>query len=141
MTEQLIDEGIDYLQQGDFPSAIERFDAVLQTEQLPEVLYYRGVAHDMAGESEKALADLNLSLELEPLNSRALFSRSVVHRSRESWSLALDDVSRAHQLDPDDYRCANAYAQMLLHTPVEKQRDPERAEEVALEACKQTEFQ
>ena len=141
MTEQLIEEGLERLQEGDFPAAIERFDAVLSDQQLPEVLYYRGVAYDMSGEPEKALADLNLCLELEPLNPRGLFSRSVVHRARKDWSLALADVRRAHELDPDDYRCANAYAQLLIHTPVESERDFAGAEEIALESCKQTDFQ
>jgi tetratricopeptide (TPR) repeat protein len=141
MTEQLIEEGLECLQAGDLPAAIERFDAVLKNDRLPEVLYYRGVAHDMSGEPEKALADLNLCLDLDPLNPRGLFSRSVVHRSQQNWSLALADVSRAHELDPKDYRCANAYAQLLLHTPMESERDLARAEEIALEACKQTDFQ
>lgn len=141
MTEQLIEEGIERLQRGDFAAAIERFDAVLDTQQLPEVLYYRGVAYDMSGESDKALVDLNLCLELDPLNPRGLYSRSVVHRSQQNWSLALSDVARAHELDPEDYRCANAYAQLLIHTPVESDRDFARAEAIALEACQQTDFQ
>jgi tetratricopeptide (TPR) repeat protein len=141
MTEQLIAEGVEFLQDGDLEAAIERFDAVLETQQIPEVFYYRGVARDMSGAPDKALEDLGRCIELEPENMQALYSRSMVHRTQDNWSEALADVERAYSLDPDDFRCANAYAQLLLATPEESDRDPERAEEIALKACTITEFE
>lgn len=139
--EELIAEGVELLQEGYTEAAIERFSAVLESHQSPEVLYYRGVAYDMAGMADEALRDLSLCLELEPENTQALYSRSVVHRGSQNWADALVDLERAYLLEPDDFRCANAYAQMLLSIPDESARNPARAEEVALEACKMTDFQ
>lgn len=141
MIEELISDGLQLLQNGHPEAAVERFNAVLESSRLPEVLYYRGVARDMMGRPEEALQDLSMCLELDPESSQALCSRSMVHRGQKNWAAALADLEAAYLLDPDDYRCATSYAQMLLSIPDEASRDPERAEEVALEACKVTDFQ
>jgi tetratricopeptide (TPR) repeat protein len=140
MIEQLVAEGVHHLQDGNLEAAIERFDAVLDSRPSAEIFYYRGVAHDMAWEPEKAIRDLSRCIEMDPENTRALYSRSLVHRAGGSWKESLADARRAHELEPDDFRCANAYAQVLLETPEESDRDPKRAEVAALKACTTTEF-
>jgi tetratricopeptide (TPR) repeat protein len=65
--DELITEGIEDLQAGDFESAIERMDAVLELEpENTTALLVRGVAYAQLEEYEAALDDFTTAIELAP---------------------------------------------------------------------------
>lgn len=133
--------GYQAFEEGDYEGAIEHFSVALEESPLPTLYYYRGVAHEMAGRPEEAIADLSKCIELQPNHTRAMFSRHLTHRKLEQWEQAFADIKRAHELDSGDFRIANAYAQMLAESPIEAQRDAQLAVKIATRACELTEWE
>jgi tetratricopeptide (TPR) repeat protein len=139
--EQSLEHGLALLQDGDFESAIQALTGALEEEPSATGYYYRGVACDMAGSPQEAVADFTRSLELDPGNTQVLYSRSVAHRNLSQWEESFADTKLAYELEPEDFRVVNAYAQFLVDSPVETHRDLTKALEIATQACELTDWQ
>jgi len=61
----------------------------------------RGVAYLRAGDYERAFADFNRSLSLEPDNLEALGNRGIAYDRRGDRDRAIADFDRALRIDPD----------------------------------------
>ena len=127
--------------EGDYTLAIEHLTKAIEKEPSAHRHYYRGVAYEMTDEPEKAVADLSECIKLQPNHSRALYSRSLTYRGLEKWDEAFADIRRAYEIDSEDFRVANAYAQMLAESPVEAHHDGPLAVKVATKACELTGYE
>jgi tetratricopeptide (TPR) repeat protein len=133
--------GVAAFEEGDYGKAIEHFTKQIEVKPLPTLYYYRGVAHEMINQDRKAIADLGECLKLSPKHARAMYSRSLTYRKTKQWNEAFADIKRAAELEPDDFRVVNAYAQLLISSPNKAHHDFPLAIKQAEHACKLTEWE
>ena len=74
----------------------------------------RGSMLAVQGQLDKAFADINRVLELEPRNVQALIERSVVHVKKKSQEMALADLNRALSIQPDDFQALFARSSVYM---------------------------
>jgi TolB-like protein/Tfp pilus assembly protein PilF len=79
---------------------------------------------------EKALAEFNRTLELQPNNGLARLYRAYVYRRRGEWERSLADSQRAAELDPRDARIPTQIG--ATYAALRQWKDSERAEVRAL---------
>jgi tetratricopeptide (TPR) repeat protein len=93
-------ESGDYLQKAmnDYMKAADL--AQNKPKSLSEILINRGAAYGMAGVYDKALADLNKGIELDPQNKNGYFNRSIVYFNTAKYDMAIKDYSSYLQYDP-----------------------------------------
>jgi len=72
----------------------------------PGGLIERGRAREKLGEFEKAVADFDRAVELNPSNGN-YFTRAAFNYSQENYRTAVDDFTRVIELDPNDSRAFN----------------------------------
>ena len=121
---------------GNYADAIELISHLIKKKPESVLHYQRGVAYDMTQKTDEALADFDAAIQLEPNNFEALYSRSLVRRKQGKWQESLADLEAGIKVNPSDYITANALASMLLRASDENMRDPKRAMELAIGACK-----
>jgi len=94
---------------GDWGGAIASFTEALSygEEQLSarDVYYYRGMAYVNKGDYDKALADYDRAIKIDPLFARAYSNRANIFRRKGDIVRAMDAISQAISLQPneDDY--------------------------------------
>lgn len=69
---------VDYMEKGDFRSAVVELDKLIKINPGYQAYFARGVAYENLGEYDKALADYNKALELDPNNELAKNNRQRV---------------------------------------------------------------
>ena len=99
-----IKEANEALRDKDYPKAIEILDAHLaEHADDPRTLVLRGRAHLGMYAYDKALADLNRAIELQPAkNGRDLASRGRTYLAMREYDKALPDLNQAIELNPRD---------------------------------------
>lgn len=99
--EELINEGIENLQSGDFEDAVTNMDEVLEVEpENTTALLIRGIAFAQLGEFEDAEADLSLAIELEPWVYDFYVFRGDIYRLMGEETDALLDYDTAIDINP-----------------------------------------
>jgi len=137
----LHDASVAAFENGDVPTAIKGFANLCDIQPTSERLYYLGVLLDMVGQPAPSVKALNESVKMDPNNSQALYSLSIVHVGQENIEAAYNAVEKANQIAPDDFRIVNHLAMMMLNSPFEDHRNPQRAVELAKHACELTGWQ
>jgi Mlc titration factor MtfA (ptsG expression regulator)/Flp pilus assembly protein TadD len=100
---ELFTLGVDYLNDGEYPSAEAAFSRVLEQDPNDaEAYYHRAQARLQLEEYEQALADSTRSLELSPGEPDALRTLGGARLALEDYELAIDDLTRVLAEDPDD---------------------------------------
>ena len=69
---------------------------------LATIYTHRGKAWDEKDEEDRALADYNKALELDPNNADAYFDRGVYFFDKKVYGRAITDFNKALDLDPKD---------------------------------------
>jgi len=77
------------------------FVTTLQS-MVGSVYQYRGMAYQKLGKDEKALADFNKSFEFDTL-ADFYVNRSQLYTKTERESLAIDDLKKALEIEPQNY--------------------------------------
>jgi tetratricopeptide (TPR) repeat protein len=129
-------------------AAAERFDeAIAAVEQLlkalpedPEVRLQLAALHSAAKRCRKAIALFSEILEKDPDNWIALRGRADARLGIGQHAEAVADYEKAIKLRPKDSGVLNNFAWVLATSPVDKVRNGKRAVEMALEACKLTDY-
>jgi len=86
-----------------YQEAIGLFDHILsKNANQPDVLNDRGVTWFHLRQLDKALADMNQALDLEPENSYRHSARAYIRDRMGDTAGAIDDYRKATELDPDD---------------------------------------
>ena len=134
-------QGVNAFENGQLEVAHSRFSDAIKIEPTSERLYYRGVIHDLMGKPKDALKDLKQSVKLDPKNSQALYSLSIIYAQQEIIEGAYESVKQAYEIDPDDFRIANHFAMLMLNSPITEHQDPRRAVEISKHACELTEWE
>jgi tetratricopeptide (TPR) repeat protein len=92
----------------------------------------RGLALHMKGDYERALADYDAAIKLDPKDLPALTYRGQIHRLAGNYDLALADLDAAIGITPDDADLYHArgmllYAQYMVASAWIRKSDLERA--------------
>ncbi|MCB9452463.1 MAG: tetratricopeptide repeat protein [Anaerolineaceae bacterium] len=104
---RLLDEGIEAVKKGDYPTAIQLWSqAIALDPQDEKALVNRATAYSQIGNAEGALADLSAALQINPNNLHAYFSRANLYNAQRKFKEALADLNKVIELNPDD---AEAY--------------------------------
>jgi len=122
--QKLHDASVAAFENGDMPTAIKGFANLCDIEPTSERLYYLGVLLDMVGEPKQSIKALNESVKMDPGNSQAFYSLSIVHAGQENIEAAYNSVEKAYRIDPDDFRVVNHFAMTMLNSPFEDHQDP-----------------
>lgn len=99
--DQLIEDGLLDVQNGDFRSAIAKMDAAIAAD--PEVMFayiVRGVAHIQLGQLDNAIDDYTIAIELEPWQFDTYIFRGDAYRSNGDLTDALLDYDEAIYISP-----------------------------------------
>jgi tetratricopeptide (TPR) repeat protein len=107
---------------GDGEGAIARFNDALGQATEPSsslnqslVYFFRGLTHLDKGNTDRALADLNQAIKLQPTFARAYVNRGLIYIAKGNWSQSLADMNQALQLEPDLAVAYNNRGLFYLH--------------------------
>jgi Flp pilus assembly protein TadD len=105
-----------------------------------EVLLELAGLHIVAKRYHKAIAIYSQLVEKEPDNWVALRGRGDAWLGIGQHAEAIADYEKALKLQPHDSALLNNFAWVLATSPVDKLRNGKRAVEMALEACRLTDY-
>jgi tetratricopeptide (TPR) repeat protein len=93
---------------GDWEGAISRFSDALNQKIEPSssldksvVYFYRGFSYLSQNNLDRALADLNQAIKLQPTVAEAYANRVVIYIAKGDYSHALADANQAIKLEPN----------------------------------------
>jgi tetratricopeptide (TPR) repeat protein len=98
----------------------------------------RGLAWTHKEEFDKAIADFDEAVRLNPNDAVSYCNRGAAWRAKKELDKALVDFNEAIRIDPDDPYPYDARAWIWATCPDEKYRDGKRAVESATKACELT---
>jgi lipoprotein NlpI len=76
-------------------------------QELAVSYYNRGLAYNAKGDSDRAIADYNEAIRLDPKDAAAYNSRSIAYNAKGDFDRAIADYNQAIQLDPNAARYFN----------------------------------
>lgn len=96
------DLGLDALLEGNYETALQYFNKALNiSPTLVGVIYNRGNLYSSLQQSDKAIVDYNLAIELEPQYYEAYIHRGIVYLEQKQDALAaITDFTKAIQIAP-----------------------------------------
>ena len=96
----------------------------------------RAMLYRRFGEPDKAMADFDKGVEIEPKNPYAWSRRATFLAERGEWQKAIADFEKAIELAPDDPLQCNNVAWYFATSPERKMWKPARAVELAQRAAR-----
>lgn len=120
-TKELIQRGVQELQQGNYAEAIVDFNRVLQKyPEQKEALFYRAQAYVSLQAYSRALHDYNVLIEVADRTQQHCHhfynNRGVVHHLRRDFTKAKRDYTEAIRLKPDYVMGWTNRGEVNLHT-------------------------
>jgi tetratricopeptide (TPR) repeat protein len=109
--------GLDRSTHDDLQRALDYFQAAItyngNVASLPEIYLQRGNVYYRIPDFERAIADYDKAIQLNPADANAFNNRGVVYAARGDYSSAVADLTQAIQLEPDNpvayYSRGNVY--------------------------------
>lgn len=117
-------------------AAVTAFNRAIETEPT-SVAAWIGRARGwlLSDRRDQAISDLTQAIELWPECAEAYSERGLIHKEQGDYAAALDDYSRAVELDPRQPEPKIRLAWLLATCPAAEFRDPLRAVKLAAAAC------
>ena len=109
------DLGLNALFEGNYEIALQYFNKALSiSPSLVGVIYNRGNLYSTLQHSDKAIADYDLAIKLEPQYYEAYIHRGIVYlEQKQDAHAAIADFTKAIEIDPTKiqahFNSANAY--------------------------------
>lgn len=79
---------------------IDQLDVEIKSHPTAKNYLKRGVARTLKGEFERAIADFDSSIDLDPSNAQTHYNRGVVHSQLGKLQIAIADYTSAINADP-----------------------------------------
>jgi tetratricopeptide (TPR) repeat protein len=96
-----LNEGINYLKEGDLLLALSNFDEALKLDsQLWVAHYYRGICHKTLRDFKEAEKDLLACIAINPKQAAAHVELGEIHHLQNSFDRAVDEYNKAVAIDP-----------------------------------------
>ena len=86
----------------DYDNAIEWYSAAIEAKEDAKSFFNRGVAFMAKGELDKALADYDKAIQLEPTAASPFVNRGLLLQRMGKTAQGINDMSEAFKLDPKD---------------------------------------
>ncbi|RMG70387.1 MAG: tetratricopeptide repeat protein, partial [Bacteroidetes bacterium] len=100
--ERLFVEGRSFYDQGDFVTAIDRFNQVVELDPEHEMVYeFRGEAYYALGDYQKAIEDYAIAAQQHPQNAEIRNSLGVASANLGLFDAAYSYFYEALQIDPE----------------------------------------
>lgn len=126
---------------GDFRQAIEDMEALLKVApKSTQLLSQLGMLYVADKRPSKAIEKYSAALKEDPAHFTSLRGRADAYLSVGKHPEAVADFEEALKLQPRDSGVLNNLAWVLATSPEDNVRDAKRAIEVALDACKVTDY-
>jgi tetratricopeptide (TPR) repeat protein len=109
--------------------------------QDAHALYLRSITHLFQDHADKALADLNQAIKLDPKFAPAVYGRGNLYAEQGQYEKAQADLAAAIKLAPKDLLAANDLAWFRATCPDAKYRSGKQAVAEATRACEATGYQ
>lgn len=105
---ELLEQGIDRIEQGNYQEAINIFTEVIeQHPREPAPYINRGIAHQKLGNYEDAIEDYQQALQYDPENGLAYLNWGIVHYEQQDYEEAAKKIDRATALLKKHLKAAN----------------------------------
>lgn len=112
----LMTKGVELLNAGKFPDAINTLtEAITATPSNPLLYYYRGFALDKSGDPDKALEDYKKSLELDPAFLLSLPEAGKIYMKKKDLNNAVVYYKKAFELGTTDVIALYNYGSCLFN--------------------------
>jgi tetratricopeptide (TPR) repeat protein len=128
------------LDAGKLAQAIEDLDRSLKLTPSSEALTTRGFAYKRMGDKERAMADFNAAIELNPKEALAWRVRGATWASKGDYPKALADYSESIRIDPENPDSLLHRVVMLSGCKEDSIRDGKQAVIDATKACEVSEW-
>ncbi|MBR6713110.1 MAG: tetratricopeptide repeat protein [Selenomonadaceae bacterium] len=111
----MLQHGNSYRKAEEYALAVADYSQVINVDpNHQDALYWRAWCYDELGDNEKALADLNRLIELNPnYSSGAYNNRGIVYENLGALDKALADYNKALELDPNNEIAKNNRQRVL----------------------------
>lgn len=96
------EEAYNLAKQGNLDEALSAFDEALKTAESPDIYSDRGVLFIHMKDKEKAMADFNKAIDLQPEYSFRYSARAYAHEFFGDTESSIADYEKAIELDPTD---------------------------------------
>jgi tetratricopeptide (TPR) repeat protein len=106
----------------------------------PYALYVRSITHLIKDQKDKALADLDAAIKIDPKFAPAVYSRGNLYAEQGDFEKALADFTAGVKLAPKDLLAANDLAWFRATCPNAKFRNGKEALSEATRVCEATGF-
>ena len=87
----------------------------LEGDNLSKGYQFRGIAYSFKGNYDRAIADLDRALEINPDDADTYTGRGLMHGQKGDYDRAISDLDRAIEINPEDsiayYGRGRAYAE------------------------------
>jgi len=125
------------LAKGELKAALQQAEIALALNpKFAGGLIARSYIKHKLGQSDEALADMGLAIELAPLSAYGYTARAGLQLKQGNGRAAWRDTIEAMRLDATDPAVLNMRAWVLAVAPDAGDRNPAKAIELALQACK-----
>ena len=84
------------------PVLTEHISLEVDSQLKAEAFSMRGVAYNNKGDSDRAVADFNEAVQLNPNDARAFHVRGVAYYNKSNYDRAIEDFNEAIRLNLDD---------------------------------------
>ncbi len=106
--------GLDLADNGDHTSAIADFSEAIKLRPTANFLTNQGDVYQAMKEYDRAIADYDAALKLDPRFERAYNNRGAAWRGKGDRARALQDYAEAVRLDPSDKTAADNHQAIAL---------------------------
>jgi tetratricopeptide (TPR) repeat protein len=122
-------------------NAITDFDESIRLKPSSEAHTYRGFAYKRLGDKEKAIAEFDAAIKLDPKEALAWRVRGATYAAKADYAKQLADYTESIRVDPENPDSRHHRVVLRSACVDEKFRDAKQAIEDATKACEMSEWQ
>jgi tetratricopeptide (TPR) repeat protein len=122
----LYNEGVDYINKGEYEKAESKFQEVLRINPRNGMAIYNcGLAYAQQGRYDQALVEFSKYITLDPKNADAYYNRALAYALKGQFDQALADINRTIGTNPNDSQAY--YLRGFIHLKKDE-LDPSRTD-------------
>ncbi|MDD5731028.1 MAG: tetratricopeptide repeat protein [Candidatus Omnitrophica bacterium] len=100
--EEAFQKGITYSKNQNYEEAITELTKSILINPSSRVYSFRAYVYLMQNNAEKALADCDKALEIDPKNAQAYNNRAAAYQKKDNFDKAIEDCGKAIEIDANN---------------------------------------